>query len=157
MKIITNDTLYVQIKDLAYMSLNSMVIPFSLYVQILLDKNILNDKSKEYKFLKTDNPKDIEEFKKIDWIIDYNDLKDKSLEELNAFFKETNNKKNEILREYNNLPYDKKKHYTFFYSEYLKLEYKALSIYDFIQYRIGLLDFKLPASYEENIKRLEKK
>ena len=77
MKLIRDDSLYIQIRDLYFLSLNSMVIPFSLYIQLINRKELLLDNSKKYMFLKTTNKKDIESINKMEWILDFDELNSK--------------------------------------------------------------------------------
>ena len=77
MKIITEEEVYVQFKDLDSLIRQNIVLPkyvFKCFNNV--KKYNRND------FLRFEDPIDIEFFRNIDWICDYNELKNYSLDEL---------------------------------------------------------------------------
>ena len=162
MKYTINDTLYIQVKDLAFFSLNSLIIPHSLYLKTLYHRDLLYDDSKRNIFLKTTNKKDIEIINKLDWVLDYDEIKDKNLCELEVMLKDIETKKNNIIIKYNLLNYNEKLLNKELYLKYLFLNYKENSLLDYILYKKNMLKLDLPEgknnhSFKTLVKSLFKK
>ncbi len=82
MKIITNDSAYVQKNDISYLNLSDLPIPASIFMKVFGNGvTIIND-SNRYDFVKFDEESEIEYFKDLDWMIDYNEVKDLSEDEI---------------------------------------------------------------------------
>ena len=84
MKIITNDSAYVQKNDIAYLNSSDLPIPASIFMKVFGNGvTIIND-SNRYDFVKFDEESEIEYFKGLDWMINYNEVKDLSEEFKNS-------------------------------------------------------------------------
>ena len=76
MKIINSDSIYVQKNDIAYLNLSNLPIPVSVFIKVFGNgATIIND-SNRYDFVKFEKESEIEYFKRLDWMIDYNEVKD---------------------------------------------------------------------------------
>ena len=76
MKIITDNAAYVQKNDLMYLNSSSLAIPGSIYMKVFgWGITVINDRNR-YEFVKFEEDSEIEFFKDIDWMIDYNEVKD---------------------------------------------------------------------------------
>ena len=73
MKIITDNAVYVQKNDIAYLNQTDLAIPASIFMKIF--GNDIVDDNNRYEFIKFDTPEEIEYFRNIDWMIDYNEVK----------------------------------------------------------------------------------
>ena len=82
MKIITDDAAYVQKNDFAYLNHSELPIPASIFLKVCESGVFIVCDENRYDFIKFSEPHEIEFFKDIDWIIDYNDVKDLSLEDI---------------------------------------------------------------------------
>jgi hypothetical protein len=81
-KIINSDSAYVQKNDIAYLNSFDLPIPFSIFMKVFGNGvTIIND-SNRYDFVKFDEESEIEFFKGLDWMIDYNEVKDLSEDEI---------------------------------------------------------------------------
>jgi len=109
MKIITDDAIYVQRKDLEYLhDLRSLGIPRSIFVEVF-GKGILTiDNSNKNDFVKFVAKEDIEFLKNLEWIVDYNELKDLTIEQLTELIEEVVNQMNGIADTINELNKEKK-------------------------------------------------
>ena len=82
MKIITDNAAYVQKKDIAYLSQTNIARPISIFLKVFDLGAITIDENNKNEFIKFDSQKDISFFRNIDWIIDYNEVKDLSEKEI---------------------------------------------------------------------------
>jgi hypothetical protein len=145
MKIITKDKAYVQIKDLNYLSKTSLPKPIS--IETLLENSVIN--SDCYEFLEFNDLNDIAYFKNLDWLIDYNEVKNLSSQDLcNLALSCSMERKKIINRFYNMYDEDKLKNLAMMEKCDL-LEYKINSFRDMLLFRQKKIAFKLPDDIEE--------
>ena len=78
MKIVTDKAVYIQKNDIIRLSQSYLNIPESVFLQIYATGVIIADDKDKYEFIKIEGDKEIDFFKSIDWIIDYNEVKDLS-------------------------------------------------------------------------------
>lgn len=82
MKIITDNAVYVQKNDFIYLNSSNLAIPASIFDKVFgYGVTIIDDRNR-YEFIEFNAPEEIEFFKNIDWIIDYNEIKDLNEEEM---------------------------------------------------------------------------
>ena len=144
MKIITDDAVYVQKNDFAYLNHSELSIPASIFLKVCESGVFIVCDENRYDFIKFSEPHEIEFFKDIDWIIDYNDVKDLSLEDIVEVANKINDERRELALKFNPMsPEEKEKNVDMYYrSEYLN--YKFLSLRDYVWFRQGHLKFDLP-------------
>ena len=75
MKIITDNAAYVQMNDIAFLNHCDLPIPASVFMKSFGFGIFVVDDSNRYDFKEFNKPEDIEFFKNIDWMIDYNEVK----------------------------------------------------------------------------------
>ena len=88
MKIFKDGEVYVQAFDIA--EINSLKCPYpsSIHPERFKGKDYICYDSNSWVFYKFSNPVEVNYFKMADWILDYNDIKDKSIKELDAMWSE---------------------------------------------------------------------
>lgn len=104
---------------------------------------IIDDRNR-YEFIEFTEPEEMEFFKKLDWIIDYNKVKDMSEDELIELGKSMAEKSNEIAEKYNAMSQEKRKQNQNLVVEHELLEFKMHSLKDIIYFKRGELKIKLP-------------
>lgn len=125
MKIITSNAVYVQKDDIEYLNSLDLSLPSSIMNKII-EYNIMQiDDKTRYEFIKFEEQSDIEFFKSLGWIIDYNEVKDLSESEMISLYKKIIEEKNAIARKYN-----------------LMSESNRINNMDYVR-KYKLLDFKL--------------
>ena len=108
MKKITEDAVYVQRKDLAYLIRSDIEVPASIYIVAFGNVPTVIDKNNREEFVRFDEDKEIRFFMEAEWIFDYNKFINMSEEELIAFGKVIAEEKNSIASKYNSMSdYDK--------------------------------------------------
>ena len=83
MKLIIDKCIYIQKKDLIYLCYYNSDIPYSILLKI--NNILINNKNNINEFIKFDEEKELEYFKKIDWILDFNEIKDLNNIEIENF------------------------------------------------------------------------
>lgn len=168
MKIITDDAVYVQKNDITYLnqylSLSNLPIPSSIFEKVFGRNIVIIDNSNRYEFIKFDKPEEIEFFQGIDWMIDYNKVKDLSEEEIIALAKSIAEENNEIARRFNSMtPEERKKNINMAF-QYELLDFKICSLRDILWFKQGHIKMDLPkgidfpneVKQEKGIKKLIK-
>lgn len=147
MKIFRNEAVYVQKNDVAYFNKFDEPILASVYVKLFSEPvNIINDRNR-YEFIKYEEAEEIEFFKKQEWILDYDTVKSLSEEELIKLGCSFSDKLNELASVINN-PSTLKDTAKELYEQYQKLQYKMYSLRDYIWFKKGMLDMKIPEEIE---------
>ena len=110
MKIITDNAVYVQKNDIYYLQQTGLEMPASIFFMNLFDSDkVVFDDINKYKFVKFENPREIEFFNSIDWIIDYNEVKDLSEKEIIMLVQSFEDKINRIAEKFKSMSSEQKK------------------------------------------------
>ena len=159
MKIITNDSAYVQKNDIAYLNSSNLPIPASIFMKVFGNGvTIIND-SNRYDFVKFDKESEIEYFKDLDWMIDYDEVKDLSEDEIIKLAEETKEEQRKIATTFNSMDEEEKDNHTDMIIKCNLLEFKFYSLRDVLWFKQGHIPMKLPEGYaqEKSIKKLLKR
>lgn len=151
MKIVTGDKVYVQKNDIAYLNQTDLPIPASIFMKVFGAGIVIIDDRNRYEFIEFTEPEEMEFFKKLDWMIDYNKVKDMSEDELIELGKSMAEKSNEIAEKYNAMSQEKRKQNQNLVVEHELLEFKMHSLKDIIYFKRGELKIKLPEEISHSI------
>ena len=151
MKIVEKDAVYVQKGDLASLLYQEKFSLPDTVMNILFKKGnpFYVDNNNAYEFVKFIGPEEIEYFKSLDWIIDYNEYKNYTKEEIEII-------SNNILTEAKNLaknnnemvPSEKARHQDIV-EKCTNLDNKIYSLKLLYLYKTGVISFSLPDGVEE--------
>lgn len=151
MKIIDKDCVYVQKKDLLFLYKMTFFVPSSIFIKIFKNSFKIDDNTKN-DFIKIDEPEQIEFIKKIDWVIDYNEIKDKSLEEVLNLCQNVALERNELASRFDFVSEEE--------CEYIDnqceiLDYKIYSLREILWFKQGHVHINLPQGidYPESYKK----
>ena len=155
MKIFLNDRVYVSNHDIKFLLKERYAMPLSVLLEI--DDKFVEDydkilESKMHNFMTFNCEAAEEYFKGLDFIIDYNDFKDKTIEELKF-----EQKIYEIHRKYTESTYPTLSGHNVRNAdiELAKYGHIVYSIGEIINYREGTLKLDIPRKYsKDDIKRL---
>ena len=145
MKIITNDAAYVQKNDIAYLNQTDLDIPASIYLKACETGTFIVDDSNRYEFIRFNKSDEIQFFKNQDWILDYNQVKDKTEDELIEYCERIITQYNELAETFNALSEQEQMQNTKLDMQCDLLAFKLFSLQEFIFYRKGLLEMQLPS------------
>ena len=141
MKIILKDSVYVQKIDISYLIESSLKIHESIFLRISCEE--INDNNK-YKFIKFTNHNDIKYFKNMDWIIDYNSIKNLSEDEIISICQKIALQINDIADKFNNMTEKKKDKNEDLIQKCELLDYKMHSLRDALWFKQGHINISLP-------------
>lgn len=152
MKILDNsngiEKIYVQKNDIVYLNQTDLGIPASIFMKIFGNGIVIINNRNRFEFVEFTNSHEIEFFKNIDWIIDYNEIKELSEDEIMKLANEMLHKQNEIADKYNNMnPEDKKNNQDMLF-QHETLDFKIYSLRDFLWFKQGHLKMELPEGIE---------
>lgn len=153
MKIIRDNKVYVQNSDLTHLAnalaYSGMSCPEGVLNQVYGDFFICTpDNQNEFKEL--EGKEIVEFFSKLDYIVDYDKVKDLSKEELNNLGVQLCDERNSLVRQYNNMAFsdmtdDKVQK---LYCRIKLLDYKIKSLSDFFWYKEKKTKVKFPNGIE---------
>ena len=144
MKIITDSAVYVQKNDIAYLNQTDLAIPASIFMKVFGSGIVIIDDSNRYEFVEFDAPEEIEFFKGIDWMIDYNEVKDLSEEETITLGQSIAKEKNSIAQRFNSLTLEERKENMNMVSQCELLDFKMYSLRDVLWFKQGHIKMELP-------------
>ena len=102
MKIIYENCVYVQKNDIGFLNQTDMQIPGSIYMKVFGNSKVtIINNSNRFEFIEFTKPNEIEYFKNINWMIDYNDVCNLTEDEIIELGNKIAKERNEIARKYN--------------------------------------------------------
>ena len=160
MKIITKNAIYVQKNDIAYLNHTDLPVPASIFMKIYGNGIVIIDDSNRYEFEKFESASEIEFFKELDWIVDYNSVKDLSDDEIIKMGQSIAQTKNQIAKQFNSMSEDERKKNLKMITQCELLDFKMYSLRDILWFKQGHLKMTLPEDVdyqEEFVQKDEKK
>ena len=131
-KIITDDAVYVQKNDITYLNHTDLPIPASIFMKVFGNGIVVVDDSNRYEFEKFENTDEIEFFKGLDWIVDYNSVKDLSDDEIIEIGQS-------IAQKFNSMSSDERKENMEMITQCELLDFKMYSLRDILWFKNGKL------------------
>lgn len=128
MKVLKQERIYVQMQDIGYLNSTDMSIPASIYLKVFSGPVTVIGDHNRFDYVSFDDPKEIEFFESLTFIIDYNEYKDLTLEQISQKGTEVSNMANLIAKEYNEMSITERRNHTSMLELYNNLTYKMQSI-----------------------------
>ena len=144
MKIVTDNAVYIQNKDIIYLSRINVPVPSSLFNQIYNNDIVIIDDLNGNGFVKLDKDSEIQFFKSLDWIVDYQNVKDLNIDDFKKLKQKIINEKNQIANQYNSMSDKERKENINIVNRFDLLEYKLHSLKEILNYKLEQLDIKMP-------------
>lgn len=159
MKIIRNDVVYVQKNDMGFLNQTDLAIPVSIFMKVFGNGITIIDDSNRFEFVKFEEASEIEYFKNLDWIVDYDSIKDLSEEQIIELGQMVAQERNRIAQTYNVMSKDDREKNMHMIAECEKLDFKMYSLRDVIWFKKGQFKITLPdgVDYPEMHNKVEKK
>lgn len=154
MKIIYENCVYVQKNDIGFLNQTDMLIPGSIYMKVFGNSEVtIINNSNRFEFIEFTKPNEIEYFKNINWMIDYNDVCNLTEDEIIELGNKIAKERNEIARKYNAMSQeDKRKNYSLI-RECELLDFKMYSLRDIMLHKQGKLSFTIPTPKKKRAKK----
>lgn len=148
MKIIHDNLAYIQKGDLRVIfNFSNLVIPNSLVKKAFSEYNMVDRNNKD-EFILIVDKEEIDFLKTVDFVIDFTEVKNKSIEELNILKNNIINDYSKVLSIFNSLDENGKNKNISLYLKLNLFEYKIYSIEKVIQYKQGKIKLNLPKGEE---------
>lgn len=145
MKISSNNNIYIQVIDLLWLNTLNIDMPDIIKRKLFkVSYNLINGSINNTDFIYFDSNEIIKYFNNLDWIIDYNEVKDLSLIELINYSNDIKNKCNNLIKKYNKMNYYDKLINSSIKDEINYLNIKWFGIRDYILFKIGIIKYMLP-------------
>lgn len=148
MKIITKDAIHVQMNDLMFLNGTDLPIPASIFLKVFGQGTVVVTNSNRYNFVKFEDESEIEYFKELDWIIDYDSVKELDKTGIKQLNDQIIDEEQEIADKFNNLPENEKVDNFDMVARYEQLEYKKYSLKNFVSFKQGKTSMELPEGVE---------
>jgi hypothetical protein len=156
MKIITNDAVYVQKNDIALLNSDfDLPIPASIFNKVYGNGIVIIDDQNRYDFVKFEEKSEIEFFKGIDWMIDFNEVKDLNEEEFFSLGQSILDEKNTIARKFNAMSAKEKKKNMHMYTQCELLDFKIYSLRDILWFKQGFIKMTLPDDIDYSVNHIQ--
>ena len=138
------ETVYVQLQDIVQLNQSNMLIPASIYTKVFsASVTIVND-SNRFNFVKFTEEHEVTSFKELDFIIDYDQYKNFTDEQLEEEGQKLVKKKNEIAKKWYSMSYSKRKQNINLFQEYQNTEYMLNSLYELYFVKHGKWSMPFP-------------
>lgn len=147
MKIITENCVYVQKNDLAYLQSSSLPIPAPVYLAIVKDGFCVNNVNR-WEFVRFEGEPFIDYFRGLDWIVDYDAIKNLDEKELISCGQSYADRRRDIALELSEMSESERRKRKDLPIEFELLGYQSLFLKDFILFKKGLIRMSLPAGVE---------
>lgn len=144
MKIITDKAAYIQKNDLGYLNNSDIAIPASIFLKTFGNDITVIDDTNRYEFVEYNEPNEIEFFKGIDWMIDYDEVKDLSEDEIISLGQSIADERNAIAKRFNAMSFDERKKNINMATKCDLLDFKMYSLRDILLFKRGHLKMTLP-------------
>lgn len=117
------------------------------------------DNSNRFEFVKFEEKSEIEFFRNLDWIIDYDSVKYLGEEQIVELGQGIAQEKNTIAQTFNAMSDDERRANEHMVSECERLDFKMYSLRDILWFKQGHIQFALPEGidYPEDCKKVEEK
>ena len=106
MKVFTKDSVYVHEKDIAFLMSIGYQVPLSVYEHITGKKIVVGNNRNGYDMYFFCEPEEIDFFKGLDFIVDYYDVKDYTVSEINGLMNKELRKMDEVNNNKKDKPYN---------------------------------------------------
>lgn len=148
MKIITDSCVYVQRNDIAFLKHTGFPIPSSIFFKVFDNERATITDNDSSKFVKFDEDNEIEYFRMIDFIVDYNSVKDLSEEQIMELVQCISREKENIALKFSTMSKVEQKNNVDLTFEYERLNFKMDTLIDILHFKLGDSKIKLPRGVE---------
>ena len=146
MKIIRNNAVYVQKSDIGFLKRTNLEVPASIFMKYEESKD-----NNKHDLIKYDGPNEMDYLKQIEDIVDYDEVKDLSEEELITLLQNVSDEYNFTADSFNEMSLEDKIKHIQLVTKCILLECKFYSLSDILEIKQGKLNINFPE--EENKKK----
>ena len=148
MKIVTDKAVYVQKNDIMYLYQSDLTIPGSIFIKVFGNGTVIINDDNRYEFIEFNEPDQIKFFQSLDWMIDFDEVKDLSEAEIIDLGQKIASERNSIAQKFNSMsPEEKEKNADMVFQCDL-LDFKMYSLRDIYWLKQGKIQMTLPEGIE---------
>lgn len=152
MKIIKDNVIYIQNNDIIQLNHSDMDIPASIFMKIFGNGIVIIDDSNRYEFVSFTEPEEIEFLRNIDWILDYDEVKDLSEEEIITLAEKIMSERNELANKFLSMTESEKEKNIAMVDQCELINHKMFSLRDFLWFKQGHIQMELPEEVSQKSK-----
>lgn len=149
MKVVTENAVYVQKGDINYLFHSDMSMPKSIFDKVYGQGIVIINNNNKNHFIEFNEPEEIEFLKGVDWIVDYNEIRDLSEEEIIALGQSIAEEKNTIANKYNAMSSEEQEENKNMELLCELLDYKMYTLRDILWFKQGHIKMKLPKAIKQ--------
>lgn len=139
------NVVYVQMQDMGFIcNETDIAIPESIFYKVFHPGTTIINDTNCFNFVRFDKEDEVSFFKSLEFIIDYDDYKDLTLEQMYNKFTTATINFNTLAEKWNALTSDEKKESEDLYYKLNKLEYELLFIAEIIKLKQGCISMPFP-------------
>lgn len=153
MKIIRDDKLYIQKSDVAYLDMSDVAIPSFVYHKLYGNGSKIVGEFNELEFEEYSDKAVADFFKSLSWILDYDEVKDLTDEEIDSLGEELIDQRNSIASMYNGMSQEEREKNQSLPTQCELLEYKVRMLREFYLYKNGKSKMQLPKEIVPEVKK----
>ena len=157
MKVNYSNNIYIQVIDLMWLNTLNIDMPSVVRKSIFnISYRLINNSISNTDFICFEDNEIIKYFNNLDWIIDYDEVKDLSLYELTVYRNNVKKECNNLIKKYNRMDYYDKLKNWLLRDRINYLNIKWLNVRDFILYRMGIIRYELPEGISKHRRKILK-
>lgn len=138
------NVVYVQLQDIFFIFHETYItIPESIITKVFSNVTIVDD-SNRFDFVRFDEDSEVAFFKKLDFIIDYDDYKDLTDKQLNEKYQKAVEMHNSVATEFNSMPLNLRNRNMDLRNKNAQLKHLFISISDLYELKHGNISFPFP-------------
>lgn len=138
------ETVYVQMEDMMRLNQSSIPIPVSIFEKVFTHGIIYVNSSNRFNFVKFDEEHEVNFFREIEFILDYDQYKDLTDEQLDKEGRELTNKANKIAEKWNSMSVDEKEQNSNLIEEHDNIYYMLHFLVEIIAVKHGKRSMPFP-------------
>lgn len=157
MKIFKDNKVYVQKNDIAYLNHTDIAIPASIFTKVFGGGIVIIDDRNRYDFIEFDLPEEVKFFEELDWIVNYDDVKDLEDNEIINLGQNLANEKNTMAKRFNSMSNKEKEANMDLVIKCELMDFKIYSLRDILWFKQGHIKMTLPGEESQNGKGIKNK
>lgn len=143
MKVVTENAVYVQKVDIAFLISTDIIMPLSIMLNTFGENGGCITPDNRFEFVKFESENDIEFFSQQNWILDYNEVKYLKEDEIYNYIILLKNKEKALRKNYKKMGRNEKVNNNLLIQCDL-INYKSLGLKDYLAFKQGRINMDIP-------------
>lgn len=148
MKVFKNNAVYVQRDDLGFLHSSDLTIPASIFLKAYGEGVTIIDEGNRWDFIRFDEPSEVDFFRGLDWIIDWESVKDLSEEKVGELGQSVLEERNSLAQRFNGMNPEEQTENSDIPFKCTCLDHKIQSLVAVYNFKQGYLKMAFPGELE---------